>query len=89
MEARKYIGKAGYTGKRTDGVTSLKTEYLMLWGKYIASNFPQMPHTSLMYKGEKKCRPKCVMTAAGIDPFLFVNLTNASSKSRSDTRWKF
>jgi hypothetical protein len=63
----------------------------MLWGKYIASNFPQISHTNRTYeyKGEKRYKSKCVMTAASIDLFLFVNLTNESSESRSHTPWRF
>jgi len=42
-----------------------------------------------MYKGEQKYRPKCVRTAENVDPFLCVNLANASLESRSEISWKF
>lgn len=58
----------------------------MLWAKYMTPSFPQIPHT--MYKSEQKYGPKCVRTAAIVDPFQCVNLANASSESRSEIPWK-
>jgi len=59
----------------------------MLWAKYMAPTFPQIPQT--VCKGEQNYRPKCVRTATIVDPFLCVNLSNASAESRSEITWKF